>query len=95
MGHDVYLYTQGVNPNLDFSALGFLWTQYQPDSFRYVAAHFPPEIWTNIEAILPYPALYVALAFALIIYVPALLISKLFNKKQTQFSSRRKWNRGA
>ncbi|HCQ70687.1 MAG: hypothetical protein CL570_03635 [Alphaproteobacteria bacterium] len=97
MGHDTYLYYIGKNANLDFSALGFLWTQYHPSSFEYVASNLPEDIWAQVNPILSYPALYVALVFAAIMFTLIWLITMPFRKKADKdfsFSAQKKWNRG-
>lgn len=97
MGHDLYLYFTGKNTGLEFSALGFLWTQYLPESFEYISGALGPELWAKINPILAYPAVYVGLAFAAIGTLIIKLCQLAFGRKKEKhrYSAQRKWNRGA
>lgn len=97
MGYELVQYYNGENPALDFSALGFLWTEYHPQSFEYISNLLGPDIWGIINPILTYPAVYVGLAFAAIGIAIVKLVQLAFGRKREKhrYSAQRKWNRGA
>lgn len=87
LGHDIYLFymnfvqTKGLTLDLvlaefKFSALGFIWTTYDEASYKSMFETTDPETWAQIDYILTFKAVFVALAFAgvvtLLCAVPAL-----------------------
>lgn len=90
LGHDFYLfYIQHLNPGVfstnllmekfKFSALGFIWTNYESESFKAVVKSTDTQTWTTIDTILTWKAFYVGLAFAGF-FIFLFLILKLFGK---------------
>jgi len=88
LGHDFYLfYNEHMNPGIfsidllmekfKFSALGFIWTTYEVESYRSVVAGTAPETWAIIDNILTWKAFYVGLGFAGI-FIILFLFLKLF-----------------
>jgi hypothetical protein len=75
LGHDCYLFyvnfleTQPltlalVQKEFKFSALGFIWTSYEPESYKATVDSTDPETWAIIDYLLTYTAFYVGLGFA-------------------------------
>ena len=88
LGHDFYLfYINHLNPGVftmdllkeefKFSALGFIWTSYEVESYKSVVKSADQETWSTIDTILTWKAFYVGLAFAGIMTV-LFLILKIF-----------------
>ena len=88
LGHDFYLfYINHLNPGVfsidllkeefKFSALGFIWTNYELESYKSVVKSTDRETWSTIDTILTWKAFYVGLAFAGIMTV-LFLILKIF-----------------
>ena len=74
LGHDAYLFyiniveTKGFTLDLliqefKFSALGFLWTSYEPESYKTTVAGADPETWSLIDYILTFKTFFVGLGF--------------------------------
>ena len=76
----------------DFAALGFIWTNYSPDSYALMSESFEPDEWKNIQEFLKLPAVYVAAAFAVLMYIVALLykIGCSIKEKSERVSKRKK-----
>lgn len=55
--------------SFDFAALGFIWTEYYPESYALMKESFEPEEWANIQLFLKLKAFYVCAAFAVVMYV--------------------------
>lgn len=75
LGHDIYLfYQQNLNPGIfsidlllekfKFSALGFIWTTYEVDSYKAVVEATAPDNWVIIDKFLTIKAFYLGLGFA-------------------------------
>lgn len=69
IGHDFYLLYENPDKGFEFSALGFLWTKYHPESYRTAIEQIDPELWNTINYFLTYKAFYIGLGFALTFYV--------------------------
>jgi len=79
LGHDIYLFFINHMPNgglpswelikekFKFSAFGFLWTNYEPESYKTVASGLAPETWAKIDSFLTIKAFFGCLSFAGII----------------------------
>ena len=75
LGHDIYLFhanhiANGAALSLDlikekfkFSAFGFIWTNYEPESYKATAAGLDPQTWGTIDKMLTIKAFYAGLAF--------------------------------
>lgn len=80
LGHDFYLFyeTYGFNFPMHeieerveqkgymtfFASLGFIWTQYHPDSLKELAQTVEPETLSQIKAVLKMQAVTIGLLFA-------------------------------
>ena len=93
IGHDVYLFiTQTGIENYDgisggdkpwhshFAALGWIWTNYHPDSYRWVSQNIDPSQWTFISALLGQKAVVVSLCFGAVLYT----IARVFHALKTR-----------
>lgn len=81
LGHDIYLFVQQHVPNtamlsLDlikekfkFSAFGFIWTHYDPNSYKEAARSLDPDTWASLDKFLTIKAFYAGLTFAGVIVV--------------------------
>ena len=80
LGHDFYLFyinfLQTRSFTLDlllsefkFSALGFIWTTYNPDGYKATVESTDPETWAIIDYLLTFKAVYVGLGFAAVMTV--------------------------
>ncbi len=91
LGHDAYLFyvnhAQGPAPiSLDmiiekfkFSALGFIWTTYDVESYKLAVSSMSEDDWSIIDHILTYKAFFVGLGFAALFIVPFSIMA-LFGK---------------
>ncbi|MAI61302.1 MAG: hypothetical protein CBB87_02285 [Micavibrio sp. TMED27] len=77
-GHDFWLfYEQHLNPGIfsidlfmkefKLTALGYLWTTYDVESYKLTVQSMSKEEWAKIDYILTFKTLHVALGFAAII----------------------------
>lgn len=76
LGHDIYLFyvnhaqdahmitTDLIKEKFKFSAFGFIWTNYEPESYKATVAGFDPETWAKIDKFLTIKAFYAGLTFA-------------------------------
>ena len=75
LGHDCYLfYQEHLNPgvlSLDlivekfkFSALGYIWTTYDVESYKNAVGSLEADQWSLLDYILTFKAFYVGLGFA-------------------------------
>ena len=109
LGHDIYLfYANHVNDPLmvstgmieerfKFSAFGFIWTNYEPESYKAVARSMSPENWALLDKFLTIKAFFGGLFFAGFIIV-IMMILAIFGigpmaKEKSSFSSRAQYNR--
>lgn len=109
LGHDIYLFTQdnaieALPEALQdedrrvqsfFADLGFIWTEYHPESYKQTVETLEPEQWAVINRVLAHKAVLVALAFAAIIYAFLFLLKILRvwpfrESKAEQFSSNKR-----
>lgn len=76
----------------DFAALGFIWTKYSPETFSLMKDSYTAEEWAVIQEYLKLPAFYVAVAFAVVMYLLAALvvIFKGIKEKSQKVSKRKK-----
>lgn len=75
LGHDIYLFyinhlSSGtlsldlIKEEFKFSALGFIWTTYSPESYKEALRAVQPETWALIDYSLTFKAFFVGLGFA-------------------------------
>lgn len=75
LGHDAYLfYNNHLNPGVfsidlllqefKFSALGFIWTNYEVESYKMTVQSMSEDDWALIDYMLTFKAFYVGLGFA-------------------------------
>jgi hypothetical protein len=85
LGHDLYLFylnygldsiERDVRHVIDekgalslFASLGFIWTQYNEESYKWVVENTDEETWALISEILTFKAVFVGAAFAGFFYV--------------------------
>jgi hypothetical protein len=70
LGHDAYLYYINQPKPFDMAALGFIWTNYEPDSYKWVVEQTQPlGYWPYINWILAQKAVFVGVAFAGFFYI--------------------------
>jgi len=79
LGHDMYLFSSNELPNggipswdlvkekFKFSAFGFIWTNYNVESYKTAAGSVAPETWAFIDNFLTFKAFFACLSFAGII----------------------------
>lgn len=68
LGHDAWLYYENQDKGFMFAALGFIWTRYHPDSYKWTVENLP-EYWPYINALLVQKAFFVGIAFAAFFYI--------------------------
>lgn len=76
LGHDVYLFfsnhvsdplmvsTGLIEEKFKFSAFGFIWTNYEPESYKAAARSMNPENWATLDKFLTIKAFFAGLYFA-------------------------------
>ena len=76
LGHDIHLFyanhaaeaamvtSKLVEEKFKFSAFGFIWTTYSPETYKTTAASTDPETWAMIDSFLTIKAFYAGLTFA-------------------------------
>jgi hypothetical protein len=90
IGHDIYLfYTNFLNPGrfsidlllkeFKFSALGFIWTTYDVESYKMAFETMEPKDWAMLDFFLTLKAFFVGLAFTST-FIVLFIILKLFGK---------------
>jgi uncharacterized RDD family membrane protein YckC len=77
LGHDAWLYYNDQSRPFEFADLGFIWTKYDPESYRTAIEQIDPETWANINYFLTFEAFYVGIAFAVFFYIIIGLFSLL------------------
>ena len=91
LGHDIYLFVQNdtVNDALAatqagdrpwtsfFAALGYIWTQYEPESYKTVSSGLDSEAWAVVKSILAQKAVFVGIIFGLFWWAVAFLFKSL------------------
>ncbi len=93
LGHDIYLFysdhgitsiVADVNKTIAdkgplsmFATLGFIWTQYHPESYKLAAQGLDQESWEVVNALLAQKAIFVSVVFAGFFYVPLLIMKTL------------------
>ncbi len=77
LGHDFYLFFNNAEGQFALSDLGYIWTQYSPESYKWVVQNVEKDTWAVINEILTQTALILALIFAGFFYV-ILGLLKLF-----------------
>ena len=92
--HDIYLFyiehgmtsiTLDINKSIEdkgalsmFAALGFIWTQYHPESYKWIIQNLDQETLNTINTLLMQKAVFLGIAFAGFFYC-ILFILKIFN----------------
>ncbi len=70
LGHDAYLYYINQPKPFDLAALGFIWTQYDPESYKMAVEQIEPMgYWPWLNWLLAQKAVFVGLGFAMFFYV--------------------------
>ncbi len=89
LGHDVYLFfnnhvndplmvsTGLIEEEFKFSAFGFIWTNYEPESYKAAARSMSPENWAMLDKFLTIKAFFGGLYFAGII-IAIMMVLALF-----------------
>jgi mannose/fructose/N-acetylgalactosamine-specific phosphotransferase system component IIC len=98
LGHDIYLYTLDQGRGFEFSALGFIWTKYHPESYKALIDAIPQDYQELLNYILTYKAFYIGLAIAVFGYALAFiihLISGSGKKHENAYSAAKKWQKKA
>lgn len=95
LGHDAYLLYQNPDKGFEFSALGFIWTKYDPESYRMAIDMVSPETWENINYILTFKAFYVGAAITVFFYI-IIGLAQLFKgpskEEKTARAVKNEWN---
>ena len=97
IGHDIYLYQMNPSKGFEFTALGFLWTKYHPESYSQAIQTLDPETWNTLNTILTYKALYIALipfGICLILTIIFKGIGRIKERKNSAAAAAKKWRRG-
>lgn len=63
--------------SFDLAALGYIWTQYAPDSYKLMSESYEPAEWAQIQEILKLKATLVFAAIAAAVYALALVFKAL------------------
>ena len=101
LGHDVYLayidMEAGKPDPFKLSALGWIWTTYNMDSYQYARDFIDKQTWSHfMEPLLEKNALYVAGIPALVIYGLLIVLRLLhlwpFNDAPAMFSGKKNKN---
>ncbi|MCC6598799.1 MAG: hypothetical protein IT559_08420 [Alphaproteobacteria bacterium] len=90
LGHDLYLFyvnyaeAQGfsialLQKEFKLSAFGFIWTNYDEESYKTAVGSVDPDTWLTIDYLLTFKAFYAALAFAGV-FVALFTVLALFGK---------------
>jgi hypothetical protein len=74
----------------DFSALGYLWTKYSPDTYAIMGDSMEPAEWASVKAFLTFKAFYVVAGLTGIVYalIGAVYLTKAVNRKTRKFSGK-------
>jgi hypothetical protein len=76
LGHDIQLFyvnhaqdahvitTDFIKEKFKFSAFGFIWTNYEPESYKATASSLDPETWAMVDKFLTIKAFFAGLTFA-------------------------------
>lgn len=91
--HDIYLFYDlrlSEDPSIisidlilekfKLASLGFLWTTYNPESYKEAAKSLDPETWALIDSYLPIKLFHIGLAFAGFWVVVFTVLKLLFKK---------------
>lgn len=81
LGHDIYATykDQDFSKTMMFSDVGYLWTRYEPDTYKWAQNNVDQETWDNIlTPVLEQTSLLVAAIPAIVVF-SLLLILRLFN----------------
>ncbi len=76
IGHDIYLFMQNAENGFQFSAAGYVWTQYSPTSYAVFMTQDRPGLIEFITGILSIK--FVVLMFILGILLPILMATEYF-----------------
>lgn len=110
LGHDIYLFVD--NDTIDgamravkagekpwtsyFATLGWIWTHYDPESYKMMAENLDEQSWGIINKLLAYKAVVVGLGFGLFFWVLAFIFNVLgvwpFNYKAQVYKGTNKAN---
>lgn len=71
-----------------FASLGYIWTQYHPESYKWTAENVDQTTWSYINLLLKQKAVVVSAILAAVAYLLALIFKKLNGEQSTMGSSR-------
>ncbi|NCT41705.1 MAG: hypothetical protein GW778_08625 [Alphaproteobacteria bacterium] len=81
LGNDIYLFQANhltgntplsidlIKEKFKFSAFGFIWTTYSPETYKAAATSLDPKTWATLDSLLTIKAFFAGLSFAGIIVV--------------------------
>lgn len=88
IGHDIYMYTQHQDKGLMLSALGYIWTTYHPESYKWTNENVDAGTWEIINMVLAQKTILLGGAFAAVMYALIWLVSLPFGEKKAKKSDR-------
>lgn len=96
LAHDLYLFYQNPDKGFEFSAIGFIWTKYEPESYLSVSQSLDSDTWELVDYLLTFSAFYVGLGIAITGYVFIGLIALFMHSRKQEASAAaavQKWKR--
>ncbi len=69
LGHDLYLFYINMERGFMLSTPGFIWTQYHPESYKWIVEQTAPRWWPYINFVLGLKAVVVAAFFSSFILI--------------------------
>jgi len=81
LGHDIFMFTQHQDKGFMLSAVGFLWTTYNPDSYKWVNENVDEQTWAIINLILAQKSIVVFGGFAALVYLLTWIGTMIFKGK--------------
>lgn len=69
IGFDCYLWYEHQDKGFEFSTPGYIWTQYDPESYKWTVENAAPEVWAWINLTLGQKSVAVGAAFAAFFYL--------------------------
>ena len=90
LGYDAFVYYENQEEGFKLSDLGWLWTNYYPDSHDYAFQEVGKESWVKyVLPILKLKTVVAAVIFAALIFSIVLLIQMLASMGSGKFSSKK------
>jgi len=87
LGHDIYMFIENQEKGFMLSAVGFLWTTYHPESYKWVNENVDGQSWALINMVLAQKSVVVFGGFAAIVFALSWALS-LLTKVKTPKSGR-------